>query len=156
MRLKSKKDALDFVKRHGVVLESARGAVPSLAHAIAGEQIRGSWWGHPKGNLIYGLLNDVRDSGDVLACRLIDGRVTLVHRRLWPALVRIAPRFDAAQLAVISEEHTASGAHRVTTQGFLEWVPADIRAAAKLLSEAEALEQLAPLVANAKVVRKRK
>jgi hypothetical protein len=154
MPLKSKRDALDFVERHGVVLESARGAVPSLAHAIAGERIPGSWWGHPKGNLIYVLLNDVRESGDVLTCRLIDGRVTLVHRRLWPALVRIARRFDAARLAAISEEHTASGAHRVTTQIFLNWVPADIRAAAKQLSEDEATKQLAPLLASAKVVRK--
>ena len=96
MRLKSKKDALEFVERHGVVLESARGAVPSPAQAIAGEQIRGSWWGHPKGNLIYGLLNDVRDSGDVLACRLIDGRVTLCIAgcgRLWCGLRRgLMPR----------------------------------------------------------------
>lgn len=155
MPLKSKKDALDFVERHGIVLESARGAVPSLAHAIAGEQIRGSWWGHPKGNLIYVLLNDVRESGEVLVCRLIDNKITLVHRRLWPALMRISPRFDAARLAVISEEHTASGAHRVTSQNFLDWVPADVRAAAKQLSETEAIEQLAPLLASVKVVRKK-
>ena len=43
-------DALAFVERHGIVLESARhAAIPSLAEAIAGEPIRGSWWAHPKG-----------------------------------------------------------------------------------------------------------
>jgi len=39
--------ALAFVRKHGVVLESAQGPVPSLARAIAGERIRGSWWGQP-------------------------------------------------------------------------------------------------------------
>jgi hypothetical protein len=41
--------ALAFVRDHGVVLASARGPVPTLTHAIAGEAIRGSWWGHPQG-----------------------------------------------------------------------------------------------------------
>ena len=31
MPVKTKKEALDFVKRHGAVLESAKGAIPSLA-----------------------------------------------------------------------------------------------------------------------------
>jgi hypothetical protein len=39
----SPKEAIAFVKRHGIVLESARGPVPSLAEAVAGEPIRGSW-----------------------------------------------------------------------------------------------------------------
>ena len=95
MPVKSKKEALDFVKRHGAVLESAKGAIPSLAQAIAGEPIRGSWWGHPKGNQIYMLLNDVSDSPNVVRCRLVDGKITLVHRRLWPALVKMATAFDS-------------------------------------------------------------
>ena len=28
------------------VLQAARGPAPNLAEAIAGEPIRGSWWGH--------------------------------------------------------------------------------------------------------------
>ena len=59
-------DPLAFVAEHGVVLESARGAVPSLAEAIAGEPIRGSWWGHPRGNAIHDATCAVRDSPDVL------------------------------------------------------------------------------------------
>jgi len=47
------KQALAFVKRHGIVLQAARGPVPSLAEAIAGGPIRGSWWGHPKGREIF-------------------------------------------------------------------------------------------------------
>jgi len=46
-------EALAFVERHGVVLQAARGPVPSLAEAVAGGRIRGSWWGHPKGHEIF-------------------------------------------------------------------------------------------------------
>jgi hypothetical protein len=50
---------LAFVKRHGVVLQAARGPVPSLAEAIAGGPIRGSWWGHPKGREIFAVADAV-------------------------------------------------------------------------------------------------
>jgi hypothetical protein len=146
--VKTKKEALDFVKRHGAVLESAKGSVPSLAQAIAGEPIRGSWWSHPKGNQIYMLLNDVSDSPDVVRCRLVDGKITLVHRRLWPALVKMASAFDSDRLSAVREEHTATGAHRMTTIKFPDWVSDDVHAAAKSISIAEAEEQLASLMTN--------
>jgi hypothetical protein len=146
--VKTKKEALDFVKRHGAVLESAKGTIPSLAQAIAGEAIRGSWWGHPKGNQIYMLLNDVSDSPDVVRCRLVDGKITLVHRRLWPALVKMASAFDSDRLSAVDEEHTATGAHRMTTVKFPDWVSDDVHAAAKSISVAEAEEQLGPLLTN--------
>jgi len=79
--------ALAFVEKHGVVLVSARSAVPPLVEAIAGAPIRGSWWAHPKGREIFRILQAVSDSPDVLVCRLVDGKLSLVHRRLWPALV---------------------------------------------------------------------
>jgi hypothetical protein len=146
--VKTKKEALDFVRRHGAVLESAKGTIPSLAEAIAGEPIRGSWWGHPKGNQIYMLLNDVSDSPDVLRCRLVAGKITLVHRRLWPALVKTANAIDAARLAAVREEHTSNGAHRMTTVKFPDWVSADIRAEAERISTAQAATQLGSLLTS--------
>jgi hypothetical protein len=142
----TKKDAMDFVEHHGAVTESARGPIPSLAEAIAGERIYGSWWGHPKGHLMYQMFNDVRDSPDVLTCRLMDGKVTFVHRNLWPALVQMAPRFDAARLGAIHEEHTTTGAHRAITVKFPDWVPQEVRAKARLLSEKDAAIQLRRLL----------
>jgi hypothetical protein len=146
--VKTKKEALDFVKRHGAVLESAKGTIPSLAHEIAGEPIRGSWWGHPKGNQIYMLLNDVSDSPDVVRCRLVDGKITLVHRRLWPALVKMASAFDSDRLSAVREEHTSTGAHRMIAVKFPGWVSDDVHAAAKSISVAEAEEQLGSLMTN--------
>ena len=95
----SPKQALAFVRRHGVVLQAARGPVPSLAEAIAGGPIRGSWWGHPKGQEIFRVAEAVSASRDILVCKLVDDKVTYVHRRLWPALVRLERRFPKAKLA---------------------------------------------------------
>ena len=52
-------EALTFVRKHGVVLEAATGPVPSLASAIAGAPIRGSWWSHAKGGEIFKLTRAV-------------------------------------------------------------------------------------------------
>jgi len=132
---------LAFVKRHGVVLQAARGVVPSLAEAIAGAPIRGSWWAHPSGHDIFRVADAVSDSDDVLVCKLIDGKVTYVHRRLWPALVKLAARFDRPGLAKIWNEHTQTGAHRARAIAFPKWVPDDVKreAAALSLAAAEAM-----------------
>ena len=71
-----------------MVLQSARGPIPNLAEYVAGEPIRGSWWGHPAGRDIFAVLTHLMESPDLVATRLINGKITLVHRRLWPALVR--------------------------------------------------------------------
>jgi hypothetical protein len=135
--------ALAFVKREGIVLQSARGRVPNLAEFVAGAPIRGSWWGHPKGKAIFAAATFVEDSGDVLVCRLVGEKVTFVHRRLWPALVRLADRLPRGGLDRISEEHTASGRHEQRITPFPEWVPREVGAQSAGLSESAAKEQLA-------------
>ena len=138
----SARGALAYVQEHGVVLESARGPVPSLAQAIGGDSLRGSWWAHPKGREIFRATRAVRDSRDVLVCRLIDGKVTYVHRRLWTALVRLADSVERGRLGAIREEHTSSGQHRLVTVPFPQWVPEEVTVAARQLPEAEARRQL--------------
>lgn len=138
----SPQGALAFVDEHGVVLESGRGPVPSLVEAIAGESIRGSWWGHPKGQAIFRATRAVRDSAEVLVCRLVEGKITYVHRRLWPALVRLADQIGPGRLDALREEHTPSGAHKLVTRAFSTWVTADLRSAAKRLSQTEARSQV--------------
>jgi hypothetical protein len=138
----SPQGALAFVDEHGVVLESGRGLVPSLVEAIAGESIRGSWWGHPKGRAIFRATRAVRDSADVLVCRLLEGKITYIHRRLWPALVCLADEIGPGRLDAIREEHTTSGAHKLVTTAFPTWVTGDVRRAAKQLSETEARIQV--------------
>ena len=144
----SPREAIIFVKRHGVVLQAARGPVPSLAEAIAGGPIRGSWWGHAKGRIIFQATQAVCESPEILVCKLIDGKVTYVHRRLWPALVKLAPRFRKMQLAKLWEEHTESGAHASRQIAFPEWVPTEVMKQAEALSIAEAEQVLSVLLAG--------
>ncbi len=134
--------AIAFIRRRGIVLEGARGPVPSLAAAVAGAPIRGSWWRHAKGREIFALTRAVRDSADVLVCRLVGGKITYVHRRLWPALVRLAPRFDRSGLAAIREVHTAQGRHEVRAVPFPRWVPPEVKRQARRLGEAAAAAAL--------------
>lgn len=138
------KEGLAFVKRHGVVLQAARGPVPSLAEAIVGGPISGSWWGHVQGHEIFNVATAVSESDDVLVCKLIEGKVTYVHRRLWPALIKLSDRFRADQLAKIWNEHTATGAHQARTVPFPGWVPAEVLTAAERLSVKEAESALSP------------
>jgi len=135
-------EALAFVRTHGVVLESATGPVPSLASAIAGGPIRGSWWGHARNHEIFALTRAARDCPDVLVCRLVDGKITFVHRRLWPALVRVAERFPRKHLAKVHEKHTASGRHVSEEVAFPGWVSRELAAEARQLDEQSALREL--------------
>jgi hypothetical protein len=136
---------LSFVEKHGVVLASARGAVPSLAEAVAGEPIVGSWWAHPKGKAIFEALSEIDDSLDVRCFKLVDGKVTFVHRKAWPALVRLGRDGVIApdQLAAVQQEHMPTGEHRNVITPFPDWVDDSTDAAAGKLSIDQARSQLA-------------
>jgi hypothetical protein len=56
---------------------------------VTGQFPRGSWWSHPRANDIYDILMSVEQHPDVLMAKLLSGKVTLVHRALWPALLTI-------------------------------------------------------------------
>jgi hypothetical protein len=135
-------DVLAVLREHGMLLASAKGPIPNVAELVAEEPISGSWWAHERSHEIFSVLNELADSPDVVRLRLIEGKITLVHRRLWPAMVRLSDRFPAAALAAIEEEHTPSGAHRKIEIPFPDWVPPDVIREATRLSEQEALAQL--------------
>ncbi|HEU0034764.1 MAG TPA: hypothetical protein VFQ53_29270 [Kofleriaceae bacterium] len=134
-----------FVERHGVVLASAKGPVPSIAEAVAGAPIAGSWWAHPKGKQIFAALSSLDDDDAIRCFKLVDGKITFVHRRLWPALVKLADAGElaASRVADIRQEHMPSGEHRNVITPFPDWVPADVRHEAAALSLDDARAQLA-------------
>jgi hypothetical protein len=134
-------EALSFVKTNGIVLESAHGRVPTFADFVAGERVS-RWWSHPKGRLIFALTRAMRDSPDVLTCRLIDNKITYVHRRLWPALVKLSGELDASKLGAIREEHLPGGKHELRVTEFPNWVPAEVLAESKRLARREAKAML--------------
>jgi len=150
------KRALAFVQKHGVVLQAARGPVPSFAEYITGGPIKGSWWAHAMGHEIFELASAVSEHPDVLVCKLVQGKVSYVHRRLWPALVKLAARFDRAQLAQISNEHTHTGAHRSITTPFPKWVPADVQSEAQQLAVEDAERLLSAILVSIAAPKRKK
>lgn len=138
---------------------------------VAGEAITGSWWAHPRGKEIYRVVTELEAHEDIRMCKLLGGRQTFVHRRLWPALVRVAAerkKFKAPSAAarkalqnlnakldrkvreelersllVIGEsEHTPQGHHEVRLKKFADGFPPSVRAAAKRMKLDVALAQL--------------
>jgi hypothetical protein len=137
--------ALEFIRQHGIVLESAKGPAPRLVEAIVGETIKGSWWSHPKGRNIYQVLQAVAHSPDVLVSCLGRGKITFVHRRLWPAIVKLAGQLDG--IARVAQKHTAAGHHENHETAFPDWVPRGVLDEARQLSEADARAALGAAIA---------
>jgi hypothetical protein len=88
--LKSTNRALAMLRGSGVMTLVPAGHVPSLVQEVCGGPVQGSWWAHPQGHLIYAIASALEDSPGVLGLKLLDGKMTFVHRSLWPALVRFA------------------------------------------------------------------
>jgi hypothetical protein len=138
--------ALAFVAEHGIVCEAAGHArVPSLVSAITGDPMSGNWWSHPRSREIFAITRAVRDSTQILVCRVVQGKISFVHRRVWPALVRAENHFPRRNLARVREVHSESGKHVLEEMPFPAWVPKATSAAAKRISEADALKALRPL-----------
>ena len=138
----NEREALKLVEQNGIMLESARGKTSSLVAQIAGGVISGSWWSHPKGHLIFALTRTVREAEQVLVCRLLQGKITYVHRRLWAALVKVAEDLPPSSLASVRELHGAKGRHEVVETPFPDWVPEEVVAQAQRMSREEALRLL--------------
>ncbi|MEO8551888.1 MAG: hypothetical protein ABI678_18055 [Kofleriaceae bacterium] len=125
-----------LVERHGVMLASARGALPNVAEAVAGAPIVGGWWAHPKGKAIFAALSEIDDSDDIRCFKLVDGKITFAHRRAWPALVRLCRDGAIAleRLAAVQQEHMPTGEHRNFVTPFPDWVDDATAAAADKLT----------------------
>ena len=140
-------NAEDIIRAAGILLESAHGPVSTFLELVLNEPIKGNWWSHPKGGYLYQMTRSARDNPNVLVCRLVLGKVTYVHKRLWPALVRASHKLPKDRLARIREEHTPSGAHKTIATPFPEWVPASVTKQAAALDETKAIAKLGPALA---------
>jgi hypothetical protein len=79
-------------------------SLPSVVALVAGEPIRGSWWAHPYSHEIFRRASEIVAHADVLLTKLMDGKVTLVHRRLWPELLAVATAREAWQTEGLSRD----------------------------------------------------
>jgi len=74
----------------------------SAVHVVTGELPRGSWWSHKRANDIYRILQKVERHPDVLLAKLLAGKVTIIHRALWPAVLAVVTAREAWQLEGLS------------------------------------------------------
>ena len=111
------KEPIESFERYGVLLLSDARR-PSLAGLVAGEPIRGSWWGHPKSHAIFRTSCVLADHPDTVITKLVDGKVTFIHRRLWPALYTVATARESWQTSGLSIE-ARKLMHAITEQGRL-------------------------------------
>jgi hypothetical protein len=96
------------LQRWGLLLETDA-KLPSLVALVAGGPVRGSWWGHPLGHTIFATGEALFDNHkrDVLLTKLVSGKTTWIHRRLWPALLAAAGSREAWQTEGLSREARA-------------------------------------------------
>src|SRR5215813_10800896 len=92
--------------RRGLLLASDA-SLPSVAALVAGAPVRGSWWAHPKGRAIFAAIRAVEHHPDTLVVPLVRGKVTFVHRRLWPELLAIAQAGERWQRQGLSQSARA-------------------------------------------------
>ncbi len=91
----------DRLERYGLLLVSDL-HLPSVASLVAGEPVRRSWWGHPRGKEIYAVANQLAASEEVLLIKLVSGKETFVHQRLWSALLGVGTARESWQLHDLS------------------------------------------------------
>jgi hypothetical protein len=80
---------LKSLKENGILLLSDK-ALPSVVAIIGGTKVKGSWWGHEKGHEIFRQLGRLESHPDALLTRLVSGKVTYLHRKLWPDFLAVA------------------------------------------------------------------
>lgn len=95
--------ALDVLFERGLML-MADSRRPSLTTLVAGKPVKGSWWGHPAGRQIFQVAEALEGGGEIVFVPLVDRKVTLVHRRLWPALVTVGQARAPWQMEHLSPE----------------------------------------------------
>lgn len=87
----------------GLLLE-ADSKLPSVTLEIVGGPIKGSWWGHRRAQEIYAVSRALHEHGDVLATKLVNDKITFVHRHEWGALWWIASCGESWQTEDLSSD----------------------------------------------------
>jgi hypothetical protein len=109
---------VNALQDRGLLLASDA-TLPSVATIVAGAPVPGSWWAHPKAHAIFAALSALSCHPDAIAVPLVSGKVTFVHRRLWPALVAVACARERWQTAGLSPQARAL-LKRIETSGELQ------------------------------------
>lgn len=77
--------------------------LPSVVGLFCGRRINASWWSIAEAHDIFQCLDSL-DAKTAVATRLINRKVTYVHRRLWPALVALGAAQQPWQMRALSSD----------------------------------------------------
>ena len=133
---------LDFIQRNKIVTEAATAAVPAVVKFMVAQDYSGSWWSLPNSSLIYNALQEVKESSDLLVCRLVAGKVSYVHRDCWAPLAVLQDYLPDGALGKVEEVHLPSGKHATSVLPPSSWMPADVRKEAARMTPAKAVDRL--------------
>ncbi|MCJ2554891.1 MAG: hypothetical protein LN410_01630, partial [Candidatus Thermoplasmatota archaeon] len=107
--------------------------MPSVTAVVTGEPVKGSWWGHSQSHAIFAVVERLEGYGQALQTKLISGKVTFVHRHLWPAVAGVASAREPWQVEGFSPEEarllrTVENAGWVRTDEADRFTPLDLKA----------------------------
>jgi hypothetical protein len=91
------------LKEHGLLLQTDAN-LPNVCGLVAGAPVHGSWWAHPRSHEIFRMNCELAAHPDVLVNKLISGKVTYLHRELWPALMAIGRARESWQIERLSDD----------------------------------------------------
>jgi hypothetical protein len=89
------------LQEHGLLLQTDAN-LPNVCALVAGAAVRGSWWAHPRSREIFRVNCELAAHPDVLVTKLISGKITYLHRALWPAFVAIGRARESWQIERLS------------------------------------------------------
>jgi hypothetical protein len=95
--------SLENLQKGGLLLTQDR-TFPNVVAIVTGESLRGSWWTHPRCHEVFACLNAIAADPNVLVTKLIQGKVTFVHRRLWGSVLSVAMARDRWQMEGLSRD----------------------------------------------------
>ena len=126
---------LDAIAQRGLLLLQDK-QLDNVVTLMTGERLRGSWWSHPRSHEIFRAIEALPED-QVIATKLVAGKVTFVHRKLWPDLLAVATGEREYEV------HTESGRHEKRHEQWEVWArrmnvrPArDVAAARRRLEQA--------------------
>ncbi|MGE0171859.1 MAG: hypothetical protein AB7T49_03705 [Oligoflexales bacterium] len=100
------KSVRKMIESNGLLLQ-VDGVFPSVAGIVAGRPIKGSWWSDPNAQGIFYVCGEVAEAPDIVVTRVVEGKVTFVHEKLWPALLAVGTSKEKWQIQKMAKRRKA-------------------------------------------------
>jgi hypothetical protein len=99
--MRETRQLLRILRTQGLLLKQDR-ALANVVSILVGHSVSGSWWAHPQAHRIFRAMSELARRPEVVVAKLVAGKDTFVHRRLWPALVGVGRARERWQLYHLS------------------------------------------------------